>query len=107
EAMKLPRRRRENPEASPAESAPEAASDTPDAPDAPATAADAPATAPDAPADTSADRTADATTAAQPAARSRVSAARSPGGLRNRMRRFLQQPGTVELTPYRKLLPQI
>jgi len=106
--MKLPRRRRENPEASPAEPAPEAASDTPDALDT-LDAPDAPATAADAPADTSADRTADATTAAQPAARSRVSAAaRSPGGgLRNRMRRFLQQPGTVDLTPYRKLLPRI
>ncbi len=31
----------------------------------------------------------------------------SRGGLRNRVRRFLQQPGTVDLAPYQKLLPQI
>jgi preprotein translocase subunit SecA len=29
------------------------------------------------------------------------------GGLRNRVRRFLQQPGTADLTPYTKLLSQI
>ncbi len=29
------------------------------------------------------------------------------GGLRDRVRRFLQQPGTADLTPYTKLLPQI
>jgi preprotein translocase subunit SecA len=28
-------------------------------------------------------------------------------GLRDRVRRFLQRPGTVDLAPYRKLLPQI
>ena len=77
--MKLPRRRREGSEADPAETAPEATSDAPDAQD---------------------DQD-----AAPPA---RAAAARTPGGgLRGRVRRFLQQPGTADLAPYRKLLPQI
>ena len=51
---------------------------------------------------------ADTTVTPKATAPARASAARSPrGGLRDRVRRFLQQPGTVDLAPYRKLLPQI
>jgi preprotein translocase subunit SecA len=42
-----------------------------------------------------------------PRKRGETPAAADTGGLRNRVRRFLQQPGTADLTPYRKLLPQI
>jgi preprotein translocase subunit SecA len=122
--MKLPRKRRENPQAGPPEAAPEAASDTSEAADASgiadatdnadptaseATASDAttadakPTEAPAADA-----QSAEAPAASSPPARSRTRTARAPGGgLRDRVRRFLQQPGTVDLAPYRKLLPRI
>jgi preprotein translocase subunit SecA len=101
--MKLPRRRRENPAASTADAAPEAASDSQDAPEAPE---DLEAT--EAPADMEAMEAPDAAATAAPARASAAPAARTPGGgLRSRVRRFLQQPGTVDLAPYRKLLPRI
>src|SRR5215469_13251957 len=40
------------------------------------------------------------------AARARASRTRG-AGLRDRVRRFLQRPGTVDLAPYRKALPRI
>jgi preprotein translocase subunit SecA len=41
------------------------------------------------------------------AGRGRRSSGRAGGSLRNRVRRFLQRPGTVDLGQYSKLLPQI
>ena len=51
--------------------------------------------------------TGDSTEASANTARADRTARAGAEGLRNRVRRFLQQPGTVDLAPYRKLLPQI